>query len=153
MGFQANYIRRAFKVQDTQDPPNYINHSYELEVLTKIIFRLQDMDKIKASPTQRSLLSLRALIKSVESNSDTVAEHLVRGYVQQARDTFKIVIPAKVPLLCLAYYTSSVFDHMAPHQARRLRDNDKVDHMDAVGRFLLATVIEGEGWHKIEDPL
>jgi len=42
MGFQANYIQRAFKVYEK----NY-GHSYNVEVITEIIVRLQNKDKQK----------------------------------------------------------------------------------------------------------
>ena len=42
MGFQSNYITRAFKVYEM----NY-GHSYNVEVITEIIVRLQNKDKAK----------------------------------------------------------------------------------------------------------
>merc|ERR1712130_672472 len=42
MGFPPNYIQRAFKVYEK----NY-GHSYNVEVITEIIVRLQNKDKAK----------------------------------------------------------------------------------------------------------
>jgi len=50
MGFQANYIQRAFKVYEK----NY-GHSYNVEVITEIIVRLQNKDKSKQGKKGQSV--------------------------------------------------------------------------------------------------
>eukprot|EP01083_Nonionella_stella_P178094 628110_1 len=42
MGFEPNYMQRAFKVYEK----NY-GHSYNVEVITEIIIRLQNKDQVK----------------------------------------------------------------------------------------------------------
>merc|ERR1712130_637475 len=49
MGFPPNYIQRAFKVYEK----NY-GHSYNVEVITEIIVRLQNKDKAKKAKNKQN---------------------------------------------------------------------------------------------------
>eukprot|EP01084_Bolivina_argentea_P268927 456916_1 len=73
LGFQKNYIGRAFKVYEK----NY-GFSYNIEVMTEIIVRLQNKDKLKAKTQKRnaadkesqpSLSPNKSLNKQKDSNN------------------------------------------------------------------------------------
>eukprot|EP01083_Nonionella_stella_P051704 137271_1 len=76
MGFQPNYIQRAFRVYEK----NY-GHSYNVEVITEIIVRLQNKDKIKLNQKKSaSKEPLKTLPTPFMLFSDEIRAHAKSEY-------------------------------------------------------------------------
>eukprot|EP01084_Bolivina_argentea_P268926 456913_1 len=110
LGFQKNYIGRAFKVYEK----NY-GFSYNIEVMTEIIVRLQNKDKLKLNISNRHQYQKAPQIQQSKTSDDNVDN-----------------IPPFV-------------SHLTLKEASKLRIHDKIDHRDQVGRFVFGTISEKKG--------
>eukprot|EP01084_Bolivina_argentea_P038454 71086_1 len=122
MGFQKNYIDRACKIYEK----NY-GHSYNTEVITEIIRRLQNKDNDKK---KRKLTPL---------NINDIAPPNKKRKISNAID-FK-TNDENNNNINIAPFPS----HMTLEEANKLQIHDKVDHRDQVGVFVYATVKEKQG--------
>eukprot|EP01084_Bolivina_argentea_P300865 518894_1 len=128
MGFQKNYIHRAFKIYE-----NNYGHNHNTEVITEIICGLQNKDNDKKTR------KLTPLMCSISHKINDIAPPNKKRKISNATD-FKtddehnnnINIP---PFL----------SHMTLEEANKLQIHDKVDHRDQVGKFVYATVKEKQG--------
>eukprot|EP01083_Nonionella_stella_P287383 978213_1 len=122
MGFQKNYIDRAFKVYEK----NY-GHSYNTKVITEIISRLQNKDNDKK---KRKLTPLN--INDIAPPNKKRKTSNAIDFKTNDENNNNINIP---PFL----------SHMTLEEANKLQIHDKVDHRDQVGVFVYATVKEKQG--------
>eukprot|EP01084_Bolivina_argentea_P078937 143255_1 len=119
MGFQKNYIVRAFKVYEKK-----YGKQYNIEVIAEIIALLQDKDRAKKqrdTDNKCNEIEIPEPITAPLNNSNN----------NNANNN-----NANMPPFTL---------HMTLDQAQKLRIHDKIDHRDQVGRFVYATVLEKQG--------
>eukprot|EP01084_Bolivina_argentea_P240172 403559_1 len=113
MGFSKNHIGRAFTVYERN-----FGHSYNIEVITEIIFRLQRKDQSKKDDSDSSIpiSHTSSLIPAIQHEEQKKFANM---------DSF-------VP-------------HLTISEAKQLQVHDKLDHRDRVGRFVYGTVVDIQG--------
>eukprot|EP01083_Nonionella_stella_P296187 1006290_1 len=145
MEFQPNYIKRALKVYE-----KHYGHSYNVEVITEIIIRLQDKDKEKLKAKKEKQRRNKA---DTSANGNTEEKQDPLTHATQLNDNTerkkdKNKKPQSIP---------PFRSHMTLKEALSLKVHDKIDHRDCVGRFVFATVKEKQetkvkihyaGWSK-----
>eukprot|EP01083_Nonionella_stella_P191531 708832_1 len=123
MGFQKNYIVRAFKVYEKT-----YGHSYNIEVITEIIIRLQNKDKAKKSKKRKASPNINNIIPPNKKRKISNPPRFITNNQDNTNTILNI-------------------QHMTLEQANKLRINDKLDHCDLAYRFVSATVTDKQGTH------
>eukprot|EP01084_Bolivina_argentea_P210760 358628_1 len=125
MGFVKNYICRALKVFEK----NY-GHSYNIDVITEIIVRLQNKDN------KQLIKNNKPINNSTNLNHSTVPPEITNSKPLKPITNVVNSIPFE------NNNNTPFISHMSIADALKLKINDKIDHRDEVGRFIQATVID-----------